>query len=110
MAETKPAPEGTNVPADVSEPSEPSRRDMIGKVFSAMGAVAVGSLLAAPGDAQAQFGGSAPAQAASNFRLEKLDTGGFALKLTGGALATALQREGLKSKLGAGSSVTLTWS
>jgi hypothetical protein len=108
MDETKP--ESTNV---ASEDSEQSRREMIGKVFTAMGAVAVGSLLAAPGDAQAQYAPAAPAalsQSSPAFKMDRLQTGGFALRLSGASLATALQREGLKSSLGASSSVTLTWS
>jgi hypothetical protein len=95
---------------DETPETEDSRREVIGKVFAALGAATVGSLIASVGEAAQQMPPQAmPAPAGVALRSGKLQSGGFALSLGGKDIATALAREGLNSKLGERSSVTLTW-
>jgi hypothetical protein len=113
MEEKTSAPE---TKTDETPETEDSRREMIGKVFSALGAVTVGGLIASTGEAAQQMPPQAmpqqamPVPAGVALRSEKLQSGGFALSLGGRDIATALAREGLNSKLGERSSVTLTWA
>jgi hypothetical protein len=94
---------------DETPETEDSRREVIGKVFAALGAATVGSLIASVGEAAQQMPPQAmPAPAGVALRSGKLQSG-FALSLGGKDIATALAREGLNSKLGERSSVTLTW-